>query len=487
MQAKRYLYLAHRWLGILLCLFMALWFFSGVVMMYVGYPKLTPQEHLKVLPALDASACCVPMARVLAGLPAGSAPRSLRLTSIAGDPVFVLGLDKNRFVALDGRSGQPLAAVDERLALKSASAFLPGDAVHAGAVLEDAWTHSRALDGHRPLHRVEVGGDSGSLLYVSGSTGEVVRDATRTERIWNWVGAWLHWLYPLRGGWLDAWWSDIVIYTSLAASFLGLSGLWVGLLRWRRQPYANGSRSPYRGAWARWHHWLGLGFGVLVVTWIASGLFSMNPWKIFDSGAARPKTGAPMLSVTGMQPAEALACLRDSNFAVVELEWTALGGEGFILARQADGDSRLQALAAACAPFPAHAMPQLEAAGAAMLPGSRVERAVVQQEYDWYYYGRAAHTMGGHLTRPLPVLRLQFDDSVESWLYIDPRSGAVIQRLDNHARVKRWLFSLLHSWDWLPLLTHRPWWDVLLVLGSLGGFLLSISGIVLGWRRLRRP
>lgn len=32
---KRYLYLLHRCLGVSLCLFMALWFVSGVVMTYV--------------------------------------------------------------------------------------------------------------------------------------------------------------------------------------------------------------------------------------------------------------------------------------------------------------------------------------------------------------------------------------------------------------------------------------------------------------------
>ena len=50
---KRYLYLWHRWLGIVACLFMALWFISGVVMLYVGYPKLTPVEHLAHLPVLQ--------------------------------------------------------------------------------------------------------------------------------------------------------------------------------------------------------------------------------------------------------------------------------------------------------------------------------------------------------------------------------------------------------------------------------------------------
>lgn len=483
---KRYLYLAHRWLGILLCLVMALWFLSGVVMMYVGYPKLTSPEHLQNLPVLDGAACCLPVADALAALPPASAVRGLRLTSIAGEPVYVVTLEKNRFAAIDGRSGARLVAVDAALAVKSAQAFLPAAASHAGQVDEDAWTHSRALDGHRPLHKVDMYDDARTRLYVSGVTGEVVRDATQTERIWNWIGAWLHWLYPLRGGWVDAWWSGIVIYGSLAATLLGLTGIWAGCLRWRRRPYANGSHSPYRAPWARWHHWLGLVFGVLIITWIASGLFSMNPWKIFDAGAARPQRPALLVPADGMAPGALLACLQQFGFAASELEWTRLADEPFILARDAGGGSRLLP-PAECVPFAAHDQAGLLAAGAALLPTARVSDAFVQQAYDWHYYARAAHTMGGNQNRPLPVLRLQFDDAAQTWLYLDPRSGSVVLRLDSHTRVKRWLFALLHSWDWLPLLERRPLWDVLLILGSLGGFAVSVSGVVLGWRRLRRP
>ena len=36
----------------LLCAFFAMWFVSGVVMMYVGYPKLTQAERLAHLPPL---------------------------------------------------------------------------------------------------------------------------------------------------------------------------------------------------------------------------------------------------------------------------------------------------------------------------------------------------------------------------------------------------------------------------------------------------
>ena len=62
---KRWLYLVHRWLGIALAVVMALWFLSGVVMMYVGYPKLTTAERLAGLPPLPAQGCCVPLAQAL--------------------------------------------------------------------------------------------------------------------------------------------------------------------------------------------------------------------------------------------------------------------------------------------------------------------------------------------------------------------------------------------------------------------------------------
>ena len=48
------------------------------------------------------------------------------------------------------------------------------------------------------------------------------------------------------------------------------------------------------------------------------------------------------------------------------------------------------------------------------------------------------------------------------------------------------MFNLLHSWDWLPLL-ERPWLrEVLIIIFSLGGLAISVTGIVLGWRRLQR-
>jgi len=51
--------------------------------------------------------------------------------------------------------------------------------------------------------------------------------------------------------------------------------------------------------------------------------------------------------------------------------------------------------------------------------------------------------------------------------------------------VSRWLFSFLHSWDLPPLLRTGPWRDAVLILLSMGGLALSVTGVVIGLRRLR--
>jgi hypothetical protein len=83
------------------------------------------------------------------------------------------------------------------------------------------------------------------------------------------------------------------------------------------------------------------------------------------------------------------------------------------------------------------------------------------------------------------VKPLEFDDPYATWLQIGLYTATVIKS-DSYRRTSRWLFAFLHSWDWLPLLNSRPLWDSLLITLSAGGLLISVSGIVIGWRRLGR-
>lgn len=474
---KRYLYLWHRWLGIGLCLFMAMWFFSGMVMLYVGYPKLTPREHLAHLPALPLEGCCAVPMRAGADWAEG-----LTLSSIGGEPVYLLPRPGQAAQVLDARTGTPVGPVDAARALAAAAQFAPGAAAELQALIdEDAWTHSRGLDAHRPLYRIALHDAEHRLIYVSSQTGAVVRDATGTERVWNWVGTWIHWLYPLRGNALQPIWTDTVIWLSLIATLMAVLGMVLGVLRWRRRPYRSGSHSPYSG-WARWHHVTGLVAGVLLVSWIFSGLMSMNPWGIFSH---RPSldvaafSGAPAAPQT--DTASLLRQFQADGWRPVELQWRPVAGRYWVTARSADGEQRVLD-GHSGQPVAQLPVELLHGAIAAMAPHRQVQFEWLT-DYDFYYYPRTEHSMLGHLPKPLPMLRARFDDG--SWVEVDPATGALLGQSTPARRVSRVLFALLHSWDWLPLLERRPLWDIWMVGFSLGGLLISVSGVVIGWRRLR--
>ena len=485
---KRLLYQVHRWTGVAACVLMLLWFISGMVMLFVGYPKLTPWERLGALPQLRMAGCCQPLAQV--DIPVDA--REIVLTTLAGAPVYRVRDGAGRPRLFDAASGQRLPPASRDTALASARAFVPGaDAQYLGLLQEDRWTHSRSLDAHRPLHQVQMMDAAQTMLYLSSVTGEVLLDAPREQRLWNFVGAWLHWVYPLRNHSTDPVWSWIVIIASAAATLTALTGTLAGIWRWRfKGRYKSGARTPYRESWMRWHHVTGLLFAGIVCAWIFSGLMSMNPLRIFDPQGQRPdlaawQGGTPATVRLAVTPPQALKLLAEHGFRAVELEWRVLDGQPYLLAR--DGAARTRLLMRQDGQLVVREQwpqEQLLQAADKLMPGM-VEGVEWLTSHDAYYYGREPEAMMGAMERRLPVLRLRFSDPHANWVYLDPYTGTVALGLDRRQRVSRWLFSFLHSWDLPPLLRTGPWREGVLILLSLGGLALSATGIVIGWRRLR--
>src|SRR5262249_31896865 len=113
-----------------------------------------------------------------------------------------------------------------------------------------------------------------------------------------------------------------------------------------------------------------------------------------------------------------------------------------------------------------------------LLPDAHIAQAVVLQTYDFYWY---AH----HAPRPLPVLRLIFDDPQATWLHIDPTTGDVLELLDTSRRWYRILFNALHSLDFPILLAYRPAWDIVVITLCGLGLALSVTAVAIAWRRLQ--
>ncbi|WP_034387345.1 PepSY domain-containing protein [Comamonas composti] len=487
---RRWIFLLHRWLGIGLCVFFVAWFVSGMVMLYVGYPKLSESERLAHLPPLPHEAALLPPSRALALAGVPGPLKDLRLHAGNGRPSYFATPTGGRVaIAVDAISGQRLTAIGPQQAMASAAVYAAMhsrahlEIAYLGPIDEDAFTHSRALDAHRPLHHVALGDAQGTRLYISGRTAEVVRDATRAERGWNYQGAWLHWLYMFRGNALDDHWSSIVNSLSIAGIALTAAGLLVGWQRWRfARPYASGRRTPYPGRLMRWHHLGGLLFGLLVLGWIFSGLMSMNPWRIFDSNA-EPLQIDQWQAGPLMAPDTAPASLLAQTGPAAELRWMRAPGQDLVQIRRAQGQALVFETSSASPWLPSPE--SLRTAGLRLLdaPLLRSDRL---EDYDFYYYARADHSMTGGHDKPLPVLRLVFGDAAQTWVHVDAHTGQVLGRLDRGQRAWRWLFALLHSWDWLPLLSRRPLWDVFMIVMSLGGLMLSATGLVQSARRLAR-
>ena len=487
--AKRWTYLVHSWLGIGGCLLMLLWFVSGMVMLFIGYPKLTPGERLAALPVLgDAGGL-----QGLSVLPAAvqAEPETVALTTLRGAPAYVVRTGSN-VGAWSAVTGQALLPVSAQRAEASAAQFAGGQAfVGATRVDEDRWTHSRALDAHRPLYRVEVGGAQPGDLYVSSRTGEVVLDAPHVQQRWNYVGAWLHWLYFLRMQSVDPVWTWVVIALSALCTVAAVSGIVVGVWRWRfRGHYRSGAKTPYVEPWMRWHHLIGLVAAAFVFTWIFSGLMSMNPLGIFNStreaiDSGRYRGAAVVVDGALGAPAALLAVADTTRFKPVEIQWRRIGGELFAVLLDGQGDTRIvsqvEGQLQVARVLPAEWLRQ-KAGAMSDVP---MQGFAVQQAPDAYFYPRAPEAMNGAAVRRFPVAVVDFDDAEATRVYLDLATGDPLLTMGHRERVGRWLFYFLHSWDLPALLRQGTTRLAVLLLLSLAGTALCATATVIGCRRLR--
>jgi hypothetical protein len=85
-------------------------------------------------------------------------------------------------------------------------------------------------------------------------------------------------------------------------------------------------------------------------------------------------------------------------------------------------------------------------------------------------------------TPALPVYRLVCG---AIWYHVDSASGRILERLDTSRRAHRWLYQFLHTFDTPSLSAHSTLRSVLIVSMCGFGFVFSLTGVVLGWRRLR--
>jgi len=382
---------------------------------------------------------------------------------------------------IDLRTGDAIDSVPDKDAGEVASQFAKSLGVAGAApppklILRDQWTVA-AGRAEQPFFEFDFDDLSRTVVYVSSVTGRAVQVTQSSQRFWNWLGSVPHWLYPTALRQYPAAWTQVVIWTSVIGTFLTVIGLYLGIKELRRR--ASGTlSSPHRGLmW--WHHVPGLVFGVLVLTWVVSGLFSMNPWGMMEienvAEDTRVITGEPprWSDVRGL--IESVSANAPSNMR--SLNAASFGGELAAVATLADG-SRVRLDRAGVAKPLTDA--DWNAMRSRLLPTPARSTWSVLREEDAYHYSTRTNTAA------LPIVRIVGEGKPEVRYYLDPISGRLLNKLDAGGRAFRWWHSALHTLDF-SVLTRSAWFrnSVMLVL-LLGAAGVCITGTWLGIRRLTR-
>jgi uncharacterized iron-regulated membrane protein len=483
---RRWLILIHRYLGIGLGALFFVWFLSGIGMTFAKeMPSLTPEFRLRRLPPIDFSQIRLTAAEAALRAEGESAPTEERpaigritVGAILDRPVYRIGGRSGSSIVY-ADDGSVLGAVDAAMAKAIAARFVrvSEDKLKYSFITEaDQWT----LEDRRqlPLHKFDVDDASRTQLYVSPGSGEVVILTTRGTRALAWVSAIPHWLYfrALRVN--DEWWTRAIIWTSGVGCFLALIGIILGLVQFRRlRPHV-----PYSGL-MRWHYLTGAVFGIFTLTWVFSGLLSMDPWEWIsgDDLAIRRDafTGGP-LDVAQFPPFDASGWSKLlAGRQAKEIDFTRIQGAPYYTVRLENSERLLVAAGALeirREPFSVDSlMERLKEAA----PDAHIVESRLLTDYDSYYYAQDDQ-------RPLPILRAKFDDPKSTWVYIDPMMGRIVGRLHRGDRIQRWLYHGFHSLDFAFWYRNRAAWQIGTIALCIGGASLAGIGLWLGVRRVGR-
>jgi len=504
---RRILILVHRYLGIPLSFLFVLWFVSGIAMIYVGgMPQLSDEERLAHLPELDLATVRLTPSEAAARAEVG-APGAVKLLPVLGRPAYRFG-DFGGATTVFADTGELLDAVDADTEKSIAARFVgaPESSVHFLRTVDrpDQWT--LLLSHALPLEKFAVDDGRGTQVYVSAADAAVTLVTSTRTRTLAWIATIPHWFYitPLRVN--QPLWYWTVVWASGLGCVLAVLGLVLGITQFRKSTPFSLSKSIRYTGWMRWHYILGVLFGVFALTWVFSGLLSMEPfaWTQAEGLDVRRDafTGGPLqIERFAAFDATAWGGLR-AGHTLKEIELRRIQDEPYYVARYSaapvDGDAKRERLHQ---PYQigGRAQPEAHLIDAATLrvkdapfsvesllarlrdgaPGAAIVEHELLTDYDSYYYSRGREA-------PLPVLRVKFDDPMQTWVYVDPATSEMLASIHRLNRLERWLYNGLHSLDFGFWYDRRPLWDVGMIALCMGALVSSLIGLYLGLKRARR-
>lgn len=477
-----FIYTTHRLLGTLLSALFLVWFLSAFVMMYHSFPKLTTEKKIQKFETLMADSLS-PIDSILRRVPAGEQITQITLSCPLEKAIFCIETTNNQYT-IPAINGDSLPMIDANAVLAMAKRWCASPIKRMDTLYKlDQWIPFGALKKEFPIYKFHFNDPEQHQLYIGSQSGEPLQFTTKEARTWAWLGAIPHWVYFT---WLrqDATlWSQVVIGLSALGCFMLLAGLWMGFEVWRNTRKRPGSFSPYKKKWHHWHYVTGIIFGVTVLTFCFSGMMSLAEVPQWISRTELKKSPINYLNEQPLNPEKMgdYRVLVKQIKGIKELKWKRLGTVDFYEISMHKGRQQFRWSGGEFQPLELTRDEVLRAIQPIHSPQAKFTVTQLHQ-FETYYRDMSRMYKNKAL---LPVWKIEVDDHDQSCYYIHPKTGEV-KYINQNSRIKYWTYTALHrlriqGLNSSPQLRKGILWVLLI-----GGTMVSLSGVVLGIRYLRR-
>ena len=486
----------HRWTGIIIALFFAMWFISGIILLYHSYPRVTTEDYYRHMESLQAET--LPPLLDLPGLSdttrvktlSVSRDRGCNVWTISGistrkdNPMEAKPVATDKFILADSTL-IPLAPLTPKGIDSLACVWAASDAIIKVDTLtkRQQWIMYERYEKSLPVLKYSFNNLEKSEIFISQKSGEVIQASTRPERIWSYFGAIPHKFYfPFLRTDVEKWKTAILI-GGLFCLVAALSGMYIGVyyLIKNRQKHHKFA-SPFKKKVWRYHHIVGLIFGIFLIAWGISGSLAMQrvpKWLVNYDGdyfvsASKLWGRKPLpLSKYQLDYRELLKAYPD----VKSISWEHFGNHPAYLIVSGDKEIYIDASKEGTVATLNLSKEEIENAVERYF-GDDVKYTIsLQDDYDEYYLSRKGEY-------PLPVWRIDVEDSDGTRMYVSPSDGYV-KYLNHNRMAKKWLFSATHYLGIKYFVLHQGLRYACLWILSAGCLFVIVTGVCIFFSKIK--
>ncbi len=471
----------HRILGSVLSLVFLMWFLSGFVMIFARFPKPDKKQAFEKSEMLKSYISEIK-------IPEGLVSTDITLEVVNGLPIYTSkssSFYSPKPVTINARSLKPVLNFPERKLDSMVKARYQSNIAKKTILTDfDAWIPWSGFRDFFPIHKYFLDDDAKTEVYVASTTGKVVQESTRKQRWLARFGAIPHWFYYKSLRLHQGLWADFIIWLSGIGAVLCLSGLIVGVYRsrkWKRLKKKGLLHfSPYGKKWYKWHHMVGMIFGVFAFSAVFSGMLSLQDipqWllplkekpdyqKIWDETVTDYSSfNLPLSKV-----------LEDERFSdTKQIQWQKIGEKPYYFLYQNEGSPTIVKA------------DQTDSVGLKVFDYNDLKQ-LIAKKFNTQIYSISHLKTTDYYFNPKKrvVAKVVFNDNNKTWGYIAADNPTKLYTNHKSKRISRWLYDGLHTLSF-PGLSEVDWLrKTLLFIICILGTIISSTGVVLTYQYLTR-